>query len=262
MEPMHQQSKIMEKFCSRQILQSYSSLIFSALMLMRTDSSTMLSPSSLVGTVKPFLVIFIKRKSRNFSCLRQCKEQTTEARQSIQKNPESSKTTFHEPETTQPSPHLGGDSTGDLLKDFSSTYTQIIQKGFVFIFNSSNGGSVPPAPREINRQKRWHIQSQRPHTGLRKHRGSQWPSEPSVQDTGFSNRFWSWISAAEIQQKTPGLPNYPPQTLKNKFQGPALRNWKAEVPLWGTHVRILNFTGLHRFKTQEWIIQKSLTIFI
>lgn len=60
MEPKYQQSKIMENFCSRQILHSYSSLIFSALMLMRTDSSAMLSPSSLVGTVKSFLVIFIK----------------------------------------------------------------------------------------------------------------------------------------------------------------------------------------------------------
>lgn len=66
MEPMHQQSKIMEKFCSRQILHSYSSLIFSALMLMRTDSSTMLSPSSLLGTVKPFLVIFIKGNHETF----------------------------------------------------------------------------------------------------------------------------------------------------------------------------------------------------
>lgn len=60
MEPKHQQSKIMENFCSRQILHSYSSLIFSALMLMRTDSSTVLSRSSLVGTVKLILVIFIK----------------------------------------------------------------------------------------------------------------------------------------------------------------------------------------------------------
>lgn len=34
--------------------------ILSALMLMRTGSSTMLSPSSLVGIEKPFLVIFIK----------------------------------------------------------------------------------------------------------------------------------------------------------------------------------------------------------
>lgn len=47
-EPKHQQSEIMENFCTRQILHSYSSLIFSALMLIRTGSSTMLSPSSLV----------------------------------------------------------------------------------------------------------------------------------------------------------------------------------------------------------------------
>lgn len=47
-EPNHQQSEIMENFCTRQILHSYSSLIFSALMLIRTGSSTMLSPSSLV----------------------------------------------------------------------------------------------------------------------------------------------------------------------------------------------------------------------
>lgn len=29
---------------------------------------------------------------------------------------------FYEPETTQPSPYLWGDSTGDLLKDSSSSY--------------------------------------------------------------------------------------------------------------------------------------------
>lgn len=49
----------MEKFLQQASPPQLFFPIFSALMLMRTGSSTMLSSSSLMGTGKPFLVIFI-----------------------------------------------------------------------------------------------------------------------------------------------------------------------------------------------------------
>lgn len=51
-KPTHQQCKIMENICSRQILRSYSSLIFSAFIKRRKGSSMMLLPSSLAGIGK------------------------------------------------------------------------------------------------------------------------------------------------------------------------------------------------------------------
>lgn len=108
-------------------------------------------------------------------------------------------------------PHTCGETLQEIYWKIPPLLTaQITQKGFVFTFDSSNGGSESPALREINRQKRWHTQSQRPHRGLRKNRGSHCPSDPSAQGTAPSNRFWSWTSVAKIQQKTPDLPNHPP----------------------------------------------------
>lgn len=51
-KPKHQQSKIMQNICSRQILHSYSSLIFRALITTRKGGSMMLLPSFFVCTGK------------------------------------------------------------------------------------------------------------------------------------------------------------------------------------------------------------------
>lgn len=125
----------MENFCNRQILHSYSSLIFNALMLMRTGSSTMLSPFIFSGHWKTISGYFLLKEFTKLFMFEAVQRTDSTGKpygkaNNQKKIQKAVKPLFYEPETTQPSPYLWEDSTGDLLKDSCSSYSPDYTKGF------------------------------------------------------------------------------------------------------------------------------------